>query len=99
MRARKGPCRVRWLEAGIAAAGRRRITPEDFAPAGYWQLSLAGMSRLGGPGPAPGATAPRPPPPAGPAPGTPPELGAPGQSRPFDARPCAPPQHGAPAPP
>ena len=50
---KKRHCRLCWLQAGIAAAGRRRITPADFSPAGYWQLSLAGMSRLGGTGPAP----------------------------------------------
>ena len=50
---KKGHCRLCWLQAGITASGRRRITPEDFSPAGYWQLSLAGMSRLGGTGPAP----------------------------------------------
>ena len=83
---KKGHCRLCWLQAGIAAAGRRRITPEDFSPAGYWQLSLAGMSRLGGTGPAPGATAAGPPPPAGPAAGTQLELRAPGESRHFDAR-------------
>ena len=66
---KKGHCRLCWLQAGIAAAGRRRITPEDFSPAGYWQLSLAGMSRLGGTGPALGTTAAGPPPPAGPAAG------------------------------
>ena len=66
-RGQEGHCRLCWLQAGIAAAGRRRITPADFSPAGYWQLSLAGMSRLGGTGPAPGATAARPAPPAGPA--------------------------------
>jgi hypothetical protein len=49
---KKGHCRLCWLQAGIAAAGRRRLTPEDFEPSGYWQLSLAGMSRLGGTGPA-----------------------------------------------
>jgi hypothetical protein len=83
---KKGHCRLCWLQAGIAAAGRRRITPEDFEPAGYWQLSLAGMSRLGGTGPAPGATAAAPPPPAGPAAWTQLELRAPGESRHFDAR-------------
>jgi integrase len=84
---KKGHCRLCWLQAGIAAAGRRRITPEDFEPAGYWQLSLAGMSRLGGTGPATGATAAGPPsPPAGPAAGTQLELRAPGESRHFDAR-------------
>jgi len=49
---KKGHCRLCWLQAGIAAAGRRRIIPEDFTGTGYWQLSLAGMSRLGGTGPA-----------------------------------------------
>ena len=83
---KKGHCRLCWLQAGIAAAGRRRITPEDFSPAGYWQLSLAGMSRLGGTGPAPAAPAARPAPPAGPAAWTQLELRAPGDSRHFDAR-------------
>jgi integrase len=83
---KKGHCRLCWLQAGIAAAGRRRITPEDFEPAGYWQLSLAGMSRLGGTGPATSAIAVRPPPPAGPAAGTQLELRIPGESRHFDAR-------------
>ena len=50
---KKGHCRLCWLQAGIAAAGRRRITPEDFERTGYWQLSLAGMNRLGSTGPAP----------------------------------------------
>ena len=30
---KKGHCRLCWLQAGIAAAGRRRITPADFRPA------------------------------------------------------------------
>lgn len=83
---KKGHCRLCWLQAGIAAAGRRRITPADFAPAGYWQLSLAGMSRLGGTGPA------RRPPPSGPAPPaaaagwTQLQLTAPGESLHFDKR-------------
>jgi hypothetical protein len=70
----------------IAAAGRRRLTPEDFEPCGYWQLSLAGMSRLGGAGPA------RPAPPEGPAPRaaapgwTQLQLSAPGESLDFDKR-------------
>jgi hypothetical protein len=83
---KKGHCRLCWLQAGIAAAGRRRLAPEDFEPSGYWQLSLAGMSRLGGTGPA------RPAPPEGPAP--PPaapgwtqlQLSAPGESLHFDKR-------------
>ena len=74
---KKGHCRLCWLQAGIAAAGRRRITPEDFSPAGYRQLSLAGMSRLGGTVPAPGGTAAGPPPPAGPEAWTQLELRAP----------------------
>jgi hypothetical protein len=49
---KKGHCRLCWLQAGIAAAGRRRLTAADFAPTGYWQLSLAGMSRVGSTGPA-----------------------------------------------
>ena len=83
---KKGHCRLCWLQAGIAAAGRRRLTPEDFEPSGYWQLSLAGMSRLGGTGPA------RPAPQAGPArPGAAPgwtqlQLSAPGESLHFDKR-------------
>ena len=59
---KKGHCRLCWLQAGIAAAGRRRLIAGDFAAAGYWQLSLAGMSRLGSTGPARQA------PPDGPAP-------------------------------
>jgi hypothetical protein len=83
---KKGHCRLCWLQAGIAAAGRRRITAEDFTTAGYWQLSLAGMSRLGGTG-----SAGRPPP-AGTAgaaavPGwTQLQLSAPGESLHFDKR-------------
>src|SRR6266568_4688709 len=84
---KKGHCRLCWLQAGIAAAGRRRITPEDFEPTGNWQLSLAGMNRLGNTGPAPGAIAVEPPrPPAGPATWTQLELRGPGESRHFDAR-------------
>jgi hypothetical protein len=83
---KKGHCRLCWLQAGIAAGGRRRLAPEDFEPSGYWQLSLAGMSRLGGTGPARQA------PPAGPAPPaaasgwTQLQLSAPGQSLHFDKR-------------
>jgi len=83
---KKGHCRLCWLQAGIAATGRR-ITPADFARAGrFQQLSFAGMSRLGGTGPAPAADAAGPPAPAGPAAGTQLELRAPGESRHFDAR-------------
>jgi hypothetical protein len=71
-----------WLQAGIAAAGRRRITAADFQPGGGQQLSFAGMSRLGHAGP-------RPPAPALPPPAALPsqkhlELPAPGESRHFD---------------
>ncbi len=75
------------LAAGrLAAAGRRRLAPEDFEPSGYWQLSLTGMSRLGGTGPARRA------PPDGPAlpaaaPGwTQLQLSAPGESLHLDKR-------------
>jgi integrase len=83
---KKGHCRLCWLKAGIAAAGRRRLAPEDFEPSGYWQLSLAGMSRLGGTGPARQA------PPDGPAPLAAAsgwiqlQLSAPGESLHFDKR-------------
>jgi len=83
---KKGHCRLCWLQAGIAAAGRRRLIAEDFATAGYWQLSLAGMSRLGSTGPARQA------PPDGPAPPAPAsswtqlQLSAPGESLHFDKR-------------
>ena len=50
---KKGHCRLCWLQAGIAAAGRRRITPADFRPGGDQQLSFAGMNRIGHAGPAP----------------------------------------------
>ena len=83
---KKGHCRLCWLQAGIAAAGRRRITPEDFAPAGYWQLSLAGMSRLGGTGPAPHAPPAVPAPPAAVSGWTQLQLSAPGESLHFDKR-------------
>jgi hypothetical protein len=83
---KKGHCRLCWLQAGIAAAGRRRLALEDFAPAGYWQLSLAGMSRLGSTGPARQAPPDGPAPPAA-APGwTQLQLSAPGESLHFDKR-------------
>jgi hypothetical protein len=85
---RKGHCRLCWLQAGVAATGRR-ITPADVALAGrFQQLSFAGMSRLGGTGQATAAAAAaaRPPPSAGPAAGTQLELRGPGESRHFDAR-------------
>ena len=83
---RKGHFRLCWLQAGITAAGRRRLIAEDFTGSGYWQLSLAGMSRLGGTGPARQA------PPQGPAPPAPAsgwtqlQLSAPGESLHFDKR-------------
>ena len=83
---KKGHCRLCWLQAGIAAAGRRRLTAGDFTAAGYWQLSLAGMSRLGGTGPARQALPDGPAPPAA-APGwTQLQLSAPGESLHFDKR-------------
>ena len=83
---KKGHCRLCWLQAGITAAGRRRIAPEDFEPCGYWQLSLAAMSRLGGTGPAWPAAPEGPAPPAA-APGwVQLQLSAPGESLHFDKR-------------
>jgi hypothetical protein len=56
---KKGHCRLCWLQAGIAAAGRR-ITPADFARAGRCQqLSFAGTTRLGHASPQPAAPAAR----------------------------------------
>jgi len=81
---KKGHCRLCWLQAGIAAAGRRRIAPADFRPGSDQQLSFAGMSRLGHAGPRPAAraaTLPQPPAPAG---GTQLQLCIPGESRHFD---------------
>jgi len=81
---KKGHCRLCWLQAGLAAEGRR-ITLADFTPAGYWQLSLAGMSRLGGTG-----NVPVPRQPAAPASAVPGwiqlQLTAPGESLHFDKR-------------
>jgi integrase len=54
---KKGHCRLCWLQAGITAAGRGRITAQDFHATGYWQLSLAGINRLGHTDPAPGQSA------------------------------------------
>jgi hypothetical protein len=83
---KKGHCRLCWLQAGIAACGRRRITPADFRPGGYWQLSFAGMSRLGHTGPRSAALAPvlarRPALPGG----TQLQLSGPGESLHFDKR-------------
>ena len=84
---KKGYCPLCWLQAGIAASGRRRITPADFTPGRYRQLSLAGMSRLGGvDGPArPGRPAVPARPAAAPG-GTQLQLSAPGESLHFDKR-------------
>ena len=73
----------------MLAAGRRcrrRIAPEDFEPSGYWQLSLAGMSRLGGTGPARPAVTDSPAPPAAASGWTQLQLSAPGESLHFDKR-------------
>jgi site-specific recombinase XerD len=83
---KKGHCRLCWLQAGITAAGRRRLLAEDLASAGYWQLSLAGMSRLGSTGPARQAPPDRPAPPPGGSGWTQLQLSAPGQSLHFDKR-------------
>ena len=83
---KKGHCRLCWLQAGIAAAGRRRLIAEDFAAAGYWQLSLAGMSRLGSTGPARQAPPDGPAPPAAASGWTQLQLSAPGESLHFDKR-------------
>ena len=83
---KKGHCRLCWLQAGIAAAGRRRLIAGDFAAAGYWQLSLAGMSRLGSTGPARQAPPDGPAPPAAPSGWTQLQLSAPGESLHFDKR-------------
>ena len=83
---KKGHCRLCWLQAGIAAAGRRRLIAGDFATAGYWQLSLAGMSRLGSTGPARQAPPDGPAPPAAASGWTQLQLSAPGESLHFDKR-------------
>jgi len=61
---KKGHCRLCWLQAGIVASPRRRITPADFVPGSGQQLSFAGMSRIGHTGPRPAAPAGRRPQPA-----------------------------------
>jgi integrase len=48
---KKGHCRLCWLQAGILAEGRPRITAADFRPGSCRQLSLAGLTRLGHPEP------------------------------------------------
>ena len=58
---KKRHCRLCWLQAGIAATGRR-ITPADFAGAGRCQqLSFAGTTRLGHSSPRPAVPAASPP--------------------------------------
>jgi hypothetical protein len=81
---KKGHCRLCWLQAGIAASPRRRITAADFVPGGCQQLSFAGMSRLGHTGPRPPARAAGRPRAPAPAAGTQLQLCAPGESRHFD---------------
>jgi hypothetical protein len=81
---KKGHCRLCWLQAGIAAAGRRRITPADFRPGGDQQLSFAGMNRIGHAGPRPAARAAALPRPPAPADGTQLQMRGPGESRHFD---------------
>ena len=83
---KKGHCRLCWLQAGITAAGRRRLIAEDFTGPGYWQLSLAGMSRLGGTGPAPQTPPARAARPAATPGWTQLQLSAPGESLHFDKR-------------
>jgi hypothetical protein len=83
---KQGHCRLCWLQAGMTASGHRRITPEDFQPTGYWQLSLAGTNRLGYTGPGSKAPAAEPAQPLGPPGGTQLQLCALGDSPLFDKR-------------
>ena len=82
---KKGHCRLCWLQAGITASGRRRITPADFRPGSDQQLSFArhepasAMPARGRQSRA--AALPQPPAPGG---GTQLQLGIPGESRHFD---------------
>jgi site-specific recombinase XerD len=80
---KKGHCRLCWLQAGITASPRRRITAADFVPGSAQQLSFAGMSRLGHTGPRPRGAVRRLQPPA-PATGKQLQLRIPGESRHFD---------------
>jgi len=79
-------CRLCWLQAGITAAGRARITAADLtAGTRRQQLSFAGMNqRIGHTGPPRDPPAPRAAPPA--RTGTQLELCGPGESRHFDKR-------------
>ncbi|MGP8001940.1 MAG: hypothetical protein ACLPKI_32165 [Streptosporangiaceae bacterium] len=81
---KKGHCRLCWLQAGIAASGRRRITPADFRPGADQQLSFAGMNRIGHAGPRPAPAPAAPPRPPAPGRGTQLQLGIAGESRHFD---------------
>src|SRR6266487_1960684 len=81
---KKGHCRLCWLQAGITASPRRRITPADFVPGSCQQLSFAGMSRIGHTGPPTATTAAEHPRSPAPAAGTQLQLCAPGESRHFD---------------
>jgi integrase len=83
---KKGHCRLCWLQAGITAAGRRRITVQDFEPTGYWQLSLAGINRLGHTAPAPEDPVAAPTRPLAEPVGVQLQIHAPGESRFFDKR-------------
>ena len=82
---KKGHCRLCWLQAGMAAAGSR-ITARDFAPTGYWQLSLTGMTRLRHTRPVTPIPSADPSAPLLPQDGVQLELCAPGESRLFDKR-------------
>jgi integrase len=80
---KKGHCRLCWLQAGLAAAGRR-ITPADFRPGGCAQLSFAGMSQLGHTSRRPAVPVPGHPQPSALAAGTQLQLPIPGESLHFD---------------
>jgi hypothetical protein len=88
---KNGYCRLCWLQAGITAAGRARITAADLTPgACHQQLSFAGMNQRIGhvdpPHDRPSSQpAPQPPRPAD-CTGTQLELCGPGESRHFDKR-------------
>jgi integrase len=80
---KKGHCRLCWLQAGLAAAGRR-ITPADFRPGGCAQLSFAGMSQLGHTTRRPAVPVPGHPQPSALTAGTQLQLPIPGESLHFD---------------
>jgi len=83
---KKGHCRLCWLQAGMAAPEGSRITLRDFAPTGYWQLSLTGMTRLGHTRPVAPIPSAEPTAPVLSQDGVQLELCAPGESRLFDKR-------------